>query len=445
MDNNKMKVYKFGGTSVGSAKRMGEVARIIGDDSDPKIVVLSAMAGTTNALVELCDLCYAEKAAQAHKKAEELHQKYIGVVDELYRTDEGKQRARTFIDTKFDALAGYLTDYFVIQDEKTVLAFGELISTELFHYYLGENGVKSVLIPALSFMRTDRLGEPDMYYIGQNLQSKLDANKGIDLFITQGYICLNAWGEVDNLQRGGSDYTATIVGAAIKAKEVQIWTDIDGLHENDPRVVEGTAAVEMLSYSEAEELAYFGAKILHPLCVIPAHNAGVPVWLKYTLDPKAHGTLICADYGKGGVKAIAAKDGIIAIKVQSARMMMAYGFLRRIFEIFERYRTPIDMITTSEVAVSLTIDDDNYLSRIVSELREFGIVSVDKDQTIVSVVGHDIVEDPRSMDIFAALKEQPVRMISYGGSRNNISILIDTAAKKEVLKCLSDRLFNKKK
>lgn len=441
MDAKKMKVYKFGGTSVGTAKRMAEVARIIGSDPAPKIVVLSAMAGTTNTLVEMCDLCYAEKAPKAQEIAAGLRRKYLEVVEELYRKRETKQQARDFVQGKFDALEGYLTDYFVIQDEKSVLSFGELLSTELFHMYLRENGVGSVLIPALSFMRTDRLGEPDMYYIAQNLQAKLEANPDTELFITQGYICLNAWGEVDNLRRGGSDYTATIIGAAIKASEVQIWTDIDGLHDNDPRVVENTAPVEMLSYTEAEELAYFGAKILHPLCVIPAHNAGVPVWLKNTLDPKAHGTLICSDYGKGGVKAIAAKDGIIAIKIQSGRMMMAYGFLRRIFEIFERYRTPIDMITTSEVAVSLTIDDDNYLSRIVSELREFGIVSVDKDQTIVSVVGHDIVEDPRSMEIFAALKGKPVRMISYGGSRNNISILIDSAAKKDVLKCLSDHLF----
>ena len=381
MDAKKMKVYKFGGTSVGTAKRMAEVARIIGSDPAPKIVVLSAMAGTTNTLVEMCDLCYAEKAPKAREIAAGLRRKYLEVIEELYRKGDTKQQARDFVQGKFDALEGYLTDYFVIQDEKSVLSFGELLSTELFHMYLRENGVGSVLIPALSFMRTDRLGEPDMYYIAQNLQAKLEANPDTELFITQGYICLNAWGEVDNLRRGGSDYTATIIGAAIKASEVQIWTDIDGLHDNDPRVVENTAPVEMLSYTEAEELAYFGAKILHPLCVIPAHNAGVPVWLKNTLDPKAHGTLICSDYGKGGVKAIAAKDGIIAIKIQSGRMMMAYGFLRRIFEIFERYRTPIDMITTSEVAVSLTIDDDNYLSRIVSELREFGIVSVDKDQT----------------------------------------------------------------
>ena len=439
-----MKIYKFGGTSVGTAKRMGEVAGIVTAETGPKIVVLSAMAGTTNSLVEICDLCYAEKAGKARKIVGELHEKYHRVAEELYTTDAVKNTARTFVDAKFEAMGRYVTDYFTLQDEKTVLSFGELLSTELFHYYLGEKGIRSVLIPALSFMRTDRLGEPDMYYITQNLQNNLDANRDADLFITQGYICLNAWGEVDNLQRGGSDYTATIIGACLKAKEVQIWTDIDGMHDNDPRIVDHTAPVENLSYTEAEELAYFGAKILHPLCVIPAHNAGVPVWLKNTLDPKAHGTLICSDYGTGGVKAVAAKDGIIAIKIQSARMMMAYGFLRRIFEIFERYRTPIDMITTSEVAVSLTIDDDNYLSRIVSELREFGIVSVDKDQTIVSVVGHDIVEDPRSMEIFAALKGTPVRMISYGGSRNNISLLIDTSAKKEVLQHLSDHLFRKK-
>lgn len=437
-----MKIYKFGGTSVGSASRMASVAEIINDGQE-KIVILSAMSGTTNSLVEISDNCYAGDVAAAAQKTESLREKYRSVVDELFSSAQTRERAHAFIEEKFDRLGECINANFTVQDEKKILSFGELISTELFHYYLSQQGIGSALIPALSFMRTDRLGEPDLYYITKNIEEQLSRHEGTKIFITQGYICLNAWGEVDNLQRGGSDYTATIIGAALKADEVQIWTDIDGLHNNDPRVVDGTAPVARLSYSEAEELAYFGAKILHPLCIIPAHNAGVPVWLKNTMDPSAHGTLICSDYGKGGVKAIAAKDGITAIKIQSARMLLAYGFLRRIFEIFERYRTPIDMITTSEVAVSLTIEDESNLSRIVSELREFGIVSVDKGQTIISIVGHDIVQDERSMDIFAALKGMPVRMISYGGSNNNISILIDSASKKDALRSLSGHLFSK--
>ena len=440
-----MKVYKFDDASLESAKRFAQTFRLATSDPEPKIVVVSASPATRSTLNGLCELCYGEKADLAREKADQLRRSYHQNADTLFHSEQTRRCAHEFIDAKFDALTRYLTDYFVVQDEKTVLSFGDAIESELFHYYLGENGTQSVLIPALSFMRTDRLGEPDMYYIAQNLAPKLEANRQADLFITQGYICLNAWGETDYLQHGGSDYTATIVAAAICAREVQIWTDADRLRENDAHIVQDAAVVETLSYTEAEELAYFGAKILHPQCILPAHNAGVPIRLKYTRDPKADGTLISSNYGQGGVKAVAAKDGAIAIKIQSGRMMLAYGFLRRIFEVFERYRTPIDMITTSEVAVSLTIDDDNYLSRIVSELREFGSVSVDKDQSIVSVVGHDIVEDPRSMQIFAALKGHPVRMISYGGSRNNISFVIDTEEKTAVLRKLSEALFGKKK
>ncbi|MDD4819470.1 MAG: aspartate kinase [Flavobacteriales bacterium] len=435
-----MKVYKFGGTSVGTPQRMGEVARII-NDNQSKIVVLSAMSGTTNALVDISSLCYRRENAEARQKTDALFSHYTKVIDTLFTSEKEKDNALGVVSGFFSEIKNCITDDFSPQDEKKILSYGELISTHLFHFYLRENGIKSTLLPALDFMRTDRMGEPDMYYIAKNLNTLLSEHIDETLFITQGYICLNNYGEVDNLCRGGSDYTATIIGASIGASEVQIWTDIDGLHNNDPRVVDGTSPVARLSYSEAEELAYFGAKILHPLCIIPAHNAGVPVWLKNTMNPASDWTLICSDGGSGGVKAIAARDGNIAIKIQSARMIMAYGFLRRIFEIFERYRTPIDMITTSEVAVSLTIDDVTNLSHIVDELREFGTVSVDKDMTIVSVVGHEIASDERSMDIFAALKGHQVRMISYGGSSNNISILIPSESKKAVLGSLSSHLF----
>lgn len=437
----KMKVYKFDGASFASAKRIAQIARLLDDELQTKMVVVSTPPAAEQTLARICESCYAENAAQARQSAEELRQEYHRTVDALYRQEQTRQRAHAWIDEKFESMARYLTDYFVVQDEKAVLSFGPSIQSELFHYYLNENGTDSVLIPALSFMRIDRLGEPDMYYIGQNLLPKLRSNPQASVFITQGGICLNAWGETDTLPHAGSDYTATIIGAAIPAQEVQIWAEAEPLFENDPRLVENPAPVETLSYAEAEELAYFGAKILHPLCILPAHNAGVPLRLKYAGKPKANGTSIHSHHGRGGAKAVAAKDGAIAIKIQSGRMTSAYGFLRRIFEIFERYCTPIDMITTSEVAVSLTIDDDSYLSRIVSELREFGIVSVDKDQTIVSVVGHDIVEDPRSMELFAALKGKPVRMISYGGSRNNISFVIDTAEKEDVLNKLNRCLF----
>lgn len=435
-----MKVFKFGGTSVGSAERMAQVAEII-NDGDQKIVVLSAMSGTTNALVGIGESLYAKDTDAALQKVKELHENYKVVLSELYRSEELLVKSDAFISEKFEQLKAICQNNFGPIEERVLLAQGELISTQLFQFYLEENGIASALLPALSFMRIDRVNEPDMFYIQQNVQRVLDENEQKPIYITQGYICLNAYGEIDNLQRGGSDYTATLIGSALKADEVQIWTDIDGLHNNDPRVVENTRPVSQLSYSEAEELAFFGAKILHPQCVMPSSETQTPVWLKNTMDPQAHGTLITTASGTEGVKAVAAKDNITAIKIKSGRMMMAYGFLRRIFEVFERFQTPIDMITTSEVAVSLTIDDTTNLSQILDELRKFGSVLVDEKQTIVSVVGHNLVEDPRSVEIFSAIQGLPTRMISYGGSKNNISLLIDSQYKTEVLRNLSEHLF----
>jgi aspartate kinase len=467
-----MKVVKFGGTSVGSAERMFSVAKLI-KSSEPRIVVLSAVSGTTNSLVEISANLYKGDKDGANKLIDALHAKYKLLVQELLKTLDGIKKGNELIDEHFEYIRNFTKDLFTIHEEKAILAQGELISTALFHYYLEENGEKSVLLPALNFMRTDEEGEPDLNYISENLKRELakyqthptlpkgglttaqasDGNsdgkipplggKGGDLFITQGYICRNAFGEIDNLKRGGSDYTASLVGAAIEAEEIQIWTDIDGMHNNDPRVVKKTFPIEELSFDEAAELAYFGEKILHPSSVLPARLKNIPVRLLNTMQPEAKGTLISQKSSGGNIKAVAAKDGIYAIKIRSGRMLMAYGFLRSVFEIFERYKTPIDMITTSEVAVSLTIDEPKNLDAIVAELKNFATVEVDKDQTIVCVVGDFLGERKGyAVKIFDALKNIPIRMISYGGSPNNVSVLVESKYKNEALTALNDGLFN---
>lgn len=437
-----MKVFKFGGTSVGSPENMRSVMDIV-TDGEPKIVVLSAMAGTTNTLVEISNNLYADKKGEAKSIISDLKAKYDKVVDELYKTDEYKSKGQQVVDEHFDVLFKKTEGRFNAVKEQAILAEGELISTAMVTYLMQENGIKAALLPALDFMRIDHNKQADMAAIKELIKPVLENAGEQEIYITQGFICRNADGDIDNLQRGGSDYTATLVGAAINSEEVQIWTDIDGLHNNDPRFVEKTTRVDHLLFTEAAELAYFGAKILHPLTVLPARDANIPVRLKYTMEPSAPGTLISNDKTTSGLKAVAAKDGITAIKIRSGRMLMAYGFLRKVFEVFEKYTTSIDMITTSEVAISLSIDNDKYLNQIIGELNQLGEVEIDKNMTIVCVVGDMISEEKVfSKHIFDALEGIPVRMISYGGSRYNVSILIDSKHKKTTLQKLSDHLFN---
>ena len=437
-----MLVLKFGGTSVGSPSRILELEKLV-QSNEPRIVVLSAMSGTTNALVEICNALYVKDVAKTRELISALRHKYEVVIKDLFRSDKGLKNGKELIDAHFNYLEGFTNDLFTANEEKAILAQGELISTALFHFSLEEKNIRSILLPALNFMKLDANEEPDMTFISSQLASTLNQYPGEQLFITQGYICRNAFGEIDNLKRGGSDYTASIIGAAVNSREVQIWTDIDGMHNNDPRVVGKTHPVHELSFDEAAELAYFGAKILHPTCVLPAQKKNIPVRLKNTMAPTAPGTLIANIKTAEGVKAVAAKDGIIAITVKSGRMLLAYGFLRAVFEIFERYKTPIDMITTSEVAVSLTIDNATHLNAIVAELKEIAQVEVEGNQTIISVVG----QLPKHTSgyasrVFDALKEIPLRMVSYGGSQNNISLLVGSEYKTRALQALNKGIFN---
>ena len=436
-----MRVMKFGGTSVGNPQRIKEVAGLI-TDPQPKIVVLSAMAGTTNDLVAYAEFLYKKDRDNAKIFINQVRDKYYRVVNELFDTDEYKNHGRNLIDTHFNHLDEYNRDLFTQYEEKAVLAQGELISTALMFYHLKETGRSCALLPALDFMRIDKDQEPDYFYISQNLRRELAQHPGQNLFITQGFICRNAYGEIDNLKRGGSDYSASIIGAAVEADEIQIWTDIDGFHNNDPRFVPNTRRIDQLSFSEAAELAYFGAKILHPTSVRPAQDKNIPVRLKNTMEPSSPGTLITGETSGSGLKAVAAKDGITAIRVQSDRMLLAYGFLRKVFEIFESHRTSIDMIATSEVSVSMTIDQTSRLREIVHDLESYGSVEVIGDQTIICVVG-DMLAESRGMavQVLDALKEIPVRMISYGSSNNNISLLIHSSHKVEALNALSNHLF----
>ena len=437
-----MKVLKFGGTSVGSAQRMKDVAKLI-TDGEQKIVVLSAMSGTTNTLVEISDYLYKKNPEGANEVINKLEAKYKQHIDELFSTEEYKQKTLEFVKSVFDYIRSFTKDIFTLFEEKVILAQGEIISTNMVTNYLCEQGVKAVLIPALEFMRTDKNSEPDLNYIREKLALQLEANPGQEIYITQGFICRNAYGEIDNLQRGGSDYTASLIGAAVNASEIQIWTDIDGMHDNDPRVVDKTSPVRQLHFEEAAELAYFGAKILHPTCVQPAKYANIPVRLLNTMEPSAPGTLISNETEKGKIKAVAAKDNITAIKIKSSRMLLAHGFLRKVFEIFESYKTSIDMVSTSEVGVSVTIDNKSYLKDIVADLMKYGTVTVKENMCIICVVG-DLSRDNVGFESQAAkaLKDIPVQMISYGGSNHNISFLINEEDKKSALQALSDTLFN---
>ena len=440
-----MKVMKFGGTSVGSPKRIKEVSSLITETGEPTFIVLSAMSGTTNSLVEISNYLYKKNPDGANEIINCLENKYMLHVEELYTTEVYKQKTREFLHDEFDCLRSFTKNLFTSFEEKIIVAQGEIMSTNMVVNYLQENGVKAVLLNALDFMRTDKNGEPDLQTIKEKLSEIMKANEGYQIYLTQGFICRNAYGEIDNLLRGGSDYTASLVGAALPAEEIQIWTDIDGMHNNDPRVAEDTEALHQLNFDEAAELAYFGAKILHPTCVLPAKYANIPVRLKNTMDPKAEGTLINNVVIKGKFKAVAAKDNITAVKIKSSRMLLATGFLRKIFEIFESYQTPIDMITTSEVGVSMSIDNNTHLDEIVNELKKYGTVTVDTDMCIICVVGdldwNNLGFESQALD---AMKNIPVRMISYGGSNHNISFLIREADKKQALQSLSAILFANK-
>lgn len=423
---------------------MKDVAKLI-TDGEQKIVVLSAMSGTTNTLVEISDYLYKKNPEGANEVINKLEAKYKQHIDELFSTEEYKQKTLEFVKSVFDYIRSFTKDIFTLFEEKVILAQGEIISTNMVTNYLCEQGVKAVLIPALEFMRTDKNSEPDLNYIREKLALQLEANPGQEIYITQGFICRNAYGEIDNLQRGGSDYTASLIGAAVNASEIQIWTDIDGMHDNDPRVVDKTSPVRQLHFEEAAELAYFGAKILHPTCVQPAKYANIPVRLLNTMEPSAPGTLISNETEKGKIKAVAAKDNITAIKIKSSRMLLAHGFLRKVFEIFESYQTPIDMVCTSEVGVSMSIDNTKHLNEIVNDLKKYGTVTVDHDMCIVCVVG-DLEWENIGFEAKAiqAMRNIPVRMISFGGSNYNISFLIRESDKKTALQSLSDVLFNNK-
>ena len=437
-----MKVMKFGGTSVGSAERMKGVATLINEGED-KIVVLSAMSGTTNSLVEICGYLAnnnPEGANEVINKLEGLYKKHI---KELYSTEEYKEKTTALVKEVFDYLRSFTKQLFTSIEERIILAQGEIISTNMVTNYLKEQGISAHLIAALDYMRTDKNGEPDAAYIKEKITDVLANSPKAQIYITQGFICRNINGEIDNLQRGGSDYTASLIGAAVGASEIQIWTDIDGMHNNDPRIVEGTTAVRHLHFEEAAELGYFGAKILHPTCVQPAKFANIPVKLLNTMEPQAPGTIINNDADPGTIKAVAAKENITAIKIKSSRMLLAHGFLRKVFEIFESYQTPIDMICTSEVGVSMSIDNTKHLNEIVHDLKKYGTVSIDHNMCIICVVGdmdwENIGFEARAMD---AMRDIPVRMISFGGSNYNISFLIKESDKKRALQALQDKLFN---
>ncbi|MBC3542214.1 aspartate kinase [Rufibacter sediminis] len=439
-----MKIMKFGGTSVGSAERMGAVSQLL-PTQEPVIVVLSAMSGTTNHLVQIGQQLAQGNGAQAESLTAQLEQHYKQVIADLYKQEASKDKGKQVVQTVFADIRACFERAFSPALEKMILAQGELLSTQLFQIFQEENGIPSVLLPALEFMKITPDEEPDQAFIRENLRKQLEKYPDNQLFITQGYICRNAKNEVDNLKRGGSDYTASIVGAAVKASEIQIWTDIDGMHNNDPRIVKNTYPIAELSFDEAAELAYFGAKILHPSSILPAQQHNIPVRLLNTMQPEAQGTTISSKKTGNKIKAVAAKDGIIAIKIKSSRMLLAYGFLRSVFEVFERFKTPIDMITTSEVAVSLTIDNATHLPEITEALQRFGSVEIDSDLTIVCVVG-DFMEDKpgAALKVVQSLGHIPLRMISYGGSKNNISFLVNTVHKEDALVSINEGVFQER-
>ena len=438
-----MKVLKFGGTSVGSADRIRSVAALI-DDNQPKIVVLSAMSGTTNKLLEIADCLYRTDKQKALDIIQNLELNYYITISELYETEPYIRKAKEFVQTVFTYLRSFINKDFYPLQEKAVVAQGEIMSTTLMHYYLEECGIPSSLVSALEYMRIDKDCEPDYFYIEQNLKRLLSNPATERIIITQGFICRNAYGEIDNLKRGGSDYSAALIGAALKVDEIQIWTDIDGVHNSDPRYVKNTKAIRSLSFDEAAELAYFGAKILHPSSIQPAKKANIPVRMKNTMNPSDEGTLITKESPIKDFKAVAAKDGITAIKVKSSNMLLAYGFVRKVFEIFESWKTPIDMIATSEVAISLTIDSTCHLEDIKKDLTKYGTIEVEESLSIICIVGDcSINNSGLAARALTALEDIPLHMISYGASEHSISLLVKQADKQKALEALSERLLNK--
>jgi len=436
-----MNVLKFGGTSVGSVQNMKIVKNII-CDGERKIVVLSAMSGTTNDLIAISNTIKSSHQDKSYFLIEQLYTKYKNVIKDLLQNKNIVEEAEKFVLSVFEELHSLETQHDNPLLERIIVSKGEILSTHIFSYYLKECNVNSKLISALDFMRKDANDEPDNFYIEQNIKRILQENENIEIFITQGFISLDKNGTIDNLNRGGSDYTASIIGAAIDAENIQIWTDIDGFHNNDPRVVTNTKSIEQLSFDEAAELAYFGAKILHPMTILPAQRKNIPVWLKNTMQPNALGTIISNEYKINGIKAIAAKDNITAINIKSARMFLAHGFLKKVFDVFETYETSIDMITTSEVAVSLTIDDTKNLTEIENKIAQFSDITIEKNQSIICIVGHNIIQDPIAKEIFKVLTDFPIRMISYGGSKNNITLLVADEHKKEIMQTLNKYLFS---
>ena len=438
-----MKIMKFGGTSVGKPERMRQIAQLITADKEPVMVVLSALSGTTNALVEISHRLAASDKEGASEKIAILEKYYQNFIHDLLQEATLLAMANEVLNEHFEFLR--ITQKISLSDalNKDILAQGELMSTKLFSLFLEQSKIDHALLPALDFMSLDQNEEPDLVLIQEKLNGVLANHPNKNIFVTQGYICRNAKGEVDNLKRGGSDYTASLIAAAVKATVCEIWTDIDGMHNNDPRVVDKTVAIEQLSFDEAAELAYFGAKILHPTCIWPAQQENIPVKLLNTMEPKAPGTVIMKEAGTVGVKAVAAKDDIIAVKIKSTRMLLAYGFLRKIFEVFEKYKTSIDMITTSEVAVSVSIDNDMHLNEIIAELSNIASVEVEKNQTIVSIVGNEIAKTDAVLNkLFQAINEVPITMVSYGGSPHNISLLIPSEHKVKTLQLINKGLFN---
>lgn len=438
-----MLVVKFGGTSVGKPERMKKIANLVTGMAGKKIVVLSALSGTTNTLVRIGDSLLAQQQTSAHQEIAELEKHYQQFIKELYESEAYQAIGQEIVSRYFSLFRLLAAGRFDDRSYRELLAQGELISTELFYHHLQEKKISARLLPALHFMSIDENQEPELEKISERLKPILETMSTVDILVTQGYICRNHRNEIDNLKRGGSDYTASLIGAAIRAEEIQIWTDIDGMHNNDPRIVKKTVPIAELTFDEASELAYFGAKILHPSTIVPAQKYHVPVLLKNTMDEKAKGTVISDKGSSGQFKAIAAKDGITAIKIKSSRMLLAYGFLRKVFEVFERYKTPIDMISTSEVAVSVTIDDNKNLNLILEELKSFGSIEVDTDQSIICIVGNMLSEKEGVLkEVFQSLAQVPIRMVSYGGSPNNISILVGTTHKEKALTLLNSGLFN---
>lgn len=438
-----MKIMKFGGTSVGNPDRMKSIIPLIAGE-EKVIIVLSALAGTTNSLVEIAELLHSGNTDAAFERNESLRSRYNMTADDLYSSIDFKNECRELINFHFNYIGSLINNPFTKAHEKALIAQGELISTSLFHILLKESNMSSALLPALNFMRIDKDGEPDGYYIAENFNRELIIHADKRILLTQGFICRNAFGEIDNLKRGGSDFTASLLGAAVNASEIQIWTDINGFHNNDPRFVKNTDVIRELSFDEAAELAYFGAKILHPATIKPAREKNIPVRLKNTMDPKDEGTLITSSTILKDYKAVAAKDGISVLRIKSARMLMAYGFMRKIFDIFEAYKTPIDMVTTSEVSVSVTIDNPEYITQITKDLKELGSVEVEQNQSIICIVGDFRPERTGSApEIFEALNTIPLKMISYGGSPHSLSLLIDSGNKINALNLLNTHLFNK--